>query len=82
MYRNGQKEFRAWLQEPRGKDKVSTDEDKDDFNDGPQEDELELLADGDEDNAFKQYVDPTMVNISPLKPVSTNVDGFQDTNRV
>ena len=82
MYRDGQKDFGAWLWEPKGRDEVSTDEDEDDFDDDPQEDALEPLADGDEDDAFERHVDPTVVDISPPKPVSTNVDGFWDTNRV
>lgn len=61
---------------------MSTDEDEDDFDDDPQEDELEPLTDGDEDDVFEQHVDPTVVEISPPEPVSTNVDGFWDTNRV
>lgn len=82
MYHNGQKDFGAWLWEPKGRDEVSTDEDDDFWDEEPQRPELEPLADGDGDDEFEYPVDEMVDEEKPLKLTSTNVDGFWDTNRV
>ena len=81
MYHECQKDFGAWLWEPKGRDEVGTDEDDDDFDDEPQEHVLEPVAAEDEDDEFERRMDQTAVDERPPKPVSTNVDGFWDTNR-
>ncbi|KIX94361.1 uncharacterized protein Z520_10071 [Fonsecaea multimorphosa CBS 102226] len=81
MYHNGQKDFEAWLWEPRGRDKVNTDEDNDDFDDEGPECESEPLVDEAGDDEFERDMNPTVEEQLP-KPASTNIDSFWDTNRV
>lgn len=84
IYRDSQKDFKVWLWEPRGRDEVNTDEEDDDFNDEGPERELAPLIDGAEDgkDKFKRNMDLTTMEERPPKPMSTNVDGFWNTNRV